>query len=103
MVRWEEYQYNEQKPTNKSTSKLPNDQPTTNQPLTTTKEVYIYRGEEIKEILTEEEIQQNINPLKIIAKMLEMGHKIEKTKKAIGEDIKWITELTKQYIPLREN
>lgn len=57
IVNWEKYQVNENLSTNKITNKATNNQPTTNQQLTTSKEY-----KEIKNIRREEEGESSINP-----------------------------------------
>ena len=57
IVNWEKYQVNENLSTNKITNKATNNQPATNQQLTTSKEY-----KEIKNIRREEERESSINP-----------------------------------------
>lgn len=57
IVNWEKYQVNENLSTNKITNKATNNQPATNQQLTTSKEY-----KEIKNIRREEEGESSINP-----------------------------------------
>lgn len=68
LVKWEQYQIDSKKSTSKSTSKSTNNQPTTNQQLTTPKEVKKLRS---KELLSAEAdggiiIGNEITPLKEI-------------------------------------